>query len=144
MDFYTLNGRIKQRSITDYLVQWDGPSRSKFQKAVKTFLRPYWKNTNVVLEEFPCLGTRLSLDFLNISAKLAIEVQGEQHQNTTAGGDKLHFFFNGRPGAYRAQMKRDLQKIAWCEKNSFRLIEIFPEDMPLSAKLFRDKYGITL
>ena len=51
----------KQRNLKNakkYLIDWDKPSRSKFQTQVKRFLRRYWKN-DIVFEEFRVVGTRL-------------------------------------------------------------------------------------
>ena len=51
---------------------------SKRQKAVKDFLKDYWYH-HVTFEEFPVVGTRLSLDFYNANKRVAVEVQGAQH-----------------------------------------------------------------
>ena len=79
MKFKTLSGAIRRVSkIKKHLIDWDSKSRSKFQFNVKQFLEPYW-NRHVVFEEFPVVGTKMSLDFFNANKKVAIEVQGAQH-----------------------------------------------------------------
>ena len=55
----------KERNLKNakkYLIDWDKPSRSKFQTSVKRFLYNYWKN-DIVFEEFRVVGSRLTLDF---------------------------------------------------------------------------------
>ena len=57
----------KERNLKNakkYLIDWDKPSRSKFQTNVKKFLRTYWEN-DIVFEEFRVVGSRLTLDFYN-------------------------------------------------------------------------------
>ncbi len=78
MKFITLLGSEKRvPKIRKYLIEWDDPSKSKIQYNTKQFLKSYWVN-NVVFEEFPVAGTRLSLDFYNATKKIAVEVQGAQ------------------------------------------------------------------
>ena len=80
MKFKTLNGSERKIiGINKYLIDWDGDSKSKFQKSVKNFFEEYWKR-HVVFEEFPIAGTRMSFDFYNANKKIAIEVQGGQHR----------------------------------------------------------------
>ena len=71
MKFSTLNGRIINRSYSDYLIDWDKKSLSKIQFKVKQFLKPYWKN-HVCYEEFPLPACLLRVDFLNATLKLAV------------------------------------------------------------------------
>lgn len=137
MDFLTLNGRKRNVSLAGCLIDWDGDSLSKFQRGVKDFLKPYWAS-KVVCEEFPCAGTRLHIDFVNINDRIAIEVNGSQHHSGA------HFFNGHSLAGFRDQLKRDIRKAAWCEKNGFALVEILPEDLPLTPAFFLDRYGITL
>ena len=72
MKFKTLSGSTRRVSnIKKHLINWDAPSRSKFQLRVKNFLEPYWER-HVVFEEFPIPGTKLSLDFFNANRKIAM------------------------------------------------------------------------
>ena len=81
MIFKTLVGSTKRvKKPKNYMVKWDKPSRSKMQFGVKDFVRKYWFN-DVVFEEFPIVGTRMSLDLYNANKNIAIEVQGAQHLN---------------------------------------------------------------
>jgi hypothetical protein len=131
MKFKTLQGSLKRvPKIKKYLIDWEESSKSKLQYSVKSFLHEYWKN-NVVFEEFPVAGTRLSLDFYNASKSVAIEVQGAQHRRYVShfhGGHKLN---------YLDQIRRDKQKLEFCDLNGIKLIEVYDTDK-LSKELFLD------
>jgi hypothetical protein len=121
MKFKTLSGSSADlKNAKKYLINWNKPSRSKFQFSVKQFLKPYWQY-DIVFEEFKLVGTRLSFDFYNANKKIAIEVQGGQHT-------KFVKFFHGNRFKYLEQLKRDDKKFRFCEINNIKLIEIYPED----------------
>lgn len=123
----------KQRNLKSakkYLIKWEDKSRSKFQKRVKDFLKDYWCN-DIVFEEFRIVGTRLSLDFYNANKKIAIEVQGAQHTKFVK-----HFHKNRMK--YLEQLKRDQKKLDFCDLNSIKLVEIYPNDV-VNASLFNDQ-----
>lgn len=123
MQFKTLTGRTRRIvKPKKYLINWSGPSRSKLQRRVKTFLEQYWKN-QIVFEEFPVAGTKLSLDFYNANKKIAIEVQGEQHNRYVP-----HFHGSNKIN-YINQLRRDQEKLKFCEINEINLIEIYQKDM---------------
>ena len=129
MKFKTLTGGLKRLPRTkNYLIDWLKKSRSKRQFKTKQFLKEYWKD-HVVFEEFPVAGTKMTLDFYNANKKIAIEVQGEQHT-------KYVPFFHGRRGNFASQLRRDERKLAFCELNKIKLVEIYPDDT-LGKKLFR-------
>jgi len=113
-----------------YLINWNGKSRSKFQKNVKDFLKPYWEN-DIVFEEFRVVGTRLSLDFYNANKKVAVEVQGDQHTKYVK-----HFHKNRLK--YLEQLKRDQNKFDFCDLNGIKLVEIYSTDV-VNASLFSDQ-----
>lgn len=135
MKFKTLTGSEKRVSKPrKYLVNWDAKSKSKIQFAAKQFLKPYWES-HVVFEEFPVAGTRLRFDFYNANKKIAVEVHGAQHT-------KYVPFFHGRKSKFVEQIRRDQQKIDFCELNNIKLVEIFDGDT-LSKKTFK-KSGVIL
>ena len=134
--FKTLNGRTKDVQINKYRVDWEKQSLSKFQMEIKLFLQPYW-GKQIVCEEFTIPSTRLSIDIFNVNLNLAIECQGRQHTQYVP-------FLSGSRLGYLAQLKRDIQKEEWCALNGIRLIEIFPEDVPLTKKFFKEKFDIIL
>ena len=136
MKFKTLHGSSKRvPKIKNYLIDWDKKSKSKLQFGVKQFLKKHWAN-HVIFEEFPVAGTRLTLDFYNASKKIAVEVQGPQHRKY------IPFFHAGYRNNYINQLRRDKQKLDFCEINNIKLIEIYESDK-LNKRLFK-KFGITL
>ena len=131
MRFYDSGGRLRNlKQARRYLIKWEQASRSKFQKGVKDFLKPYWKH-DMVFEEFRIVGSRLSLDFYNANKKIAIEVQGAQHTKYVK-----HFHKNRLK--YLDQLKRDQKKLDFCEANDIKLVEIYPTDV-VNTSFFEDK-----
>lgn len=131
MKFVDLYGKTRNlKNAKKYLIDWDKPSRSKFQTQVKKFLWDYWQH-DVVFEEFRVVGTRLSLDFYNANKKVAIEVQGAQHT-------KYVKFFHKNMFKYSDQLKRDEKKLQFCELNKIKLAEVYPQDK-ITASLFDDQ-----
>ena len=138
MRLYNIRDKLQNKNVSKYLIKWGKKSRSKLQKKVKDFFKPYWL-AHVVYEEFPVYGTRLKVDFLNATIKVAIEVQGPQH-------NAFHAFFHGNSRAkYLESIKRDYQKRIWLEKNNYELIELEEEDVAnMSKKFFEKKFKINL
>jgi hypothetical protein len=136
MRFKTLIGANRTvKKAKKYLIDWDGKSRSKIQYNAKQFLKKYWSN-HIVFEEFPVAGTRLSLDFYNANKKIAIEVQGRQHT-------KYVPFFHGKNKInYINQLRRDQDKLKFCELNDIQLVEIYDGD-EVNEKLF-ETFGVIL
>lgn len=136
MRFKTLTGST--RTITKakkYLIDWNTGSKSKLQYSAKIFLKKYWSR-HIVFEEFPVAGTKLSLDFYNANKKIAIEVQGRQHTQYVP-------FFHGKNKInYLNQLKRDSDKLKFCEINDITLVEIYDNDT-IDLKLF-SKFGVVL
>ena len=127
MTFKTLLGkrrRIKRPVI--YLINWEKNSRSKLQSKVKNFLKVFWDG-DVVFEEFPVVGTRLTLDFFNASKNIAIEVQGKQHTKYNK------FFHQGNKMNYLHQLKRDDDKLAFCDLNKIKLVEVHEGQVDFDA-----------
>ena len=114
MKFVDLYGKTRNlKNAKKYLIDWNKPSRSKFQTQVKKFLWDYWQH-DVVFEEFRVVGTRLSLDFYNANKKVAIEVQGAQHT-------KYVKFFHKNMFKYSDQLKRDEKKLQFCGSGTVNL-----------------------
>jgi len=136
MKFKTLTGAQRRVSnIKKHLIDWDKKSRSKFQFEVKKFLEPFWVN-HVVFEEFPIVGTKMSLDLYNANKKIAIEVQGGQHTKY------VPYFHGGYKNNYIAQLNRDHQKMQFCQLNDILLVEIFSKD-EINIETF-EKCGVLL
>jgi hypothetical protein len=139
MLFTDLRGRKRDIPLSRYLIDWDPPREvSKPQAAVKAFLRPFWSHKQVV-EEFRIPGSKLRLDLYCIPDNLVIEVSPE------ATHTKYNPFMHGSLSGYRGVMKRDLQKVEWCERNGLTLVTLVDEDIAnLSVERFRDAFGVTL
>lgn len=124
-------------NINKHRLNWKKKSRSIFQTQVKNFLEPYWRS-HIVCEEVPVLGTRMTIDIINFTLNIAIEVQGDQHQNFNP-----HFHRNQEVN-FLKQINHDMVKLNWMEKNKFLFIEIYPQDMPLTKSFFKDKYDLDI
>ena len=137
MRLFNVRGKLQSRIVTRFLINWDKKSRSKIQFKVKQFLRSYWQN-HVVYEEFPVYGTRMKVDILNATKKIAVEVNGRQHSSFNS------FFHNNSRNKYLASIKRDVQKREWLEKNGFTVIEIEEDEVNKLSEEFIAKNGIKL
>ena len=121
MRLRSITGVPRYKNVENRRVDWSGESKSKFQMEVRGLLFPFWKH-NVVYEEFPVFGTKLTLDFFNATKFISIEVQGGQHTKFVP-----YFHQTGR-AAFTDQLKNDRIKRIFCEMNDIQLIEIFWED----------------
>lgn len=76
-----------------------------------------------VLDQFKIPGSRMTVDFFLPKRFIAIEVQGQQHQENVP-------LFHGskRDTKFQKQTSRDISKSSWCYMNDISLIEIFPKD----------------
>jgi len=133
-----LHGKVVSKNVSSYLINWDGKSRSKVQFNTKQFLKKYWKN-HIVYEEFPVFGSRLKVDIVNATLKIAVEVHGNQHSAFNK------FFHNGSRLNYLKSIKRDVAKEKWLSMNEFQIVEIYEEEVKdLSEKFFKEKFNINL
>lgn len=137
MRLLNIYNKLVNKNVDKYRIKWDAKSRSKIQFYVKQFLKPFWF-THIVYEEFPVYGTQLKVDFINFTKKIAIEVQGNQHNSFIP-------FFHGNRTNYRKSIIRDYDKCEWLKLNKISLIEIFEKEIPsLSESFFKEKYQIEL
>ena len=138
MRLRSVTGRLVNRNVSTYLIDWGKKSRSKIQFKTKQFLKEYWKN-HIVYEEFPVYGTRLKVDILNATKKIAVEVNGKQHSSFNK------FFHDGSRQKFLQSIKRDCKKFDWLKSNDFEVVEIEEEEVPLlSYELIRDKCGVKI
>jgi hypothetical protein len=138
MRLFDINGRLVNKNVSNYIINWDKKSRSNVQFLTKQFLRPFWQS-QIVYEEFPCFGTLLKVDILNATLKIAVEVHGKQHESFNS------FFHNGNPANYLKGIKNDFKKIKWLEKNNFKLVEIMEDEVPkLNKQFFLEKFDLKL
>lgn len=138
MRLKNIHGRLVWKNYGPYRVNWDGECRSKIQFEVKKFLQPYWEN-NYVCEEAPVIGTRLKVDIINFTKKIAVEVQGSQHEKFNK------FFHNNSKLNFLNSIKRDQKKFNWLELNEIKLIEIKECEISLlTHQWIVDKFEIFL
>ena len=133
MRLYNIYGRLVAKNVQKYRINWNKKCKSKIQFKIKKMLEPYWKN-NIVYEEFPVYGTKMKVDILNATKKVAVEVQGRQHTEFNK------FFHNNSRAEYLQSIKRDHEKALWLQKNDFKLIEITEEEINTHSEEFLLKY----
>ena len=132
MRLYNIYGNLQSKNVSKYLIDWEAKSKSKLQFNVKQFFKTFW-NKQIVYEEFPVFGSKMKVDFLNATKKIAIEVNGPQHTNFNK------FFHNNSRIKYLDSITRDHQKALWLEQNNYKLIELEKKDIPLLNKSFFKK-----
>ena len=136
MRLLNINGKLVNKNVRKWLINWDQKSKSNLQFQFKQFFYPYWKN-HIVYEEFPVYGTMLKVDFLNATKKIAVEIQGNQHESFNK------FFHDNSRLKYLQSIKRDVKKEQWLFKNNFKFLELYPEDLKLlSPQYIEEKCGI--
>ena len=138
MRLFNINGQLVNKNVRKNLVNWDSKSRSNLQFKFKKFFYPFWKN-HIVYEEFPVYGSMLKVDFLNATKKIAVEIQGDQHESFNK------FFHNNSRLKYLQSIKRDVKKGKWIEDNGFKLLELYEYDLKnLSPQYIEEKCGILI
>ena len=138
MKLYDINGRLVNKSVSKYRVDWDGKCRSNIQFEVKQFFKTFWYG-QICYEEFPVYGTRMKVDLVNMTKRIAVETQGAQHESFNK------FFHNNSRANYLRSITRDYDKIVWLENNNFKILEIFEEDLAsLSRKYILDKFEVSI
>ena len=129
MKLYDIKGRLVNKSVTKYRIRWDGECRSNFQYEVKQFFKKFWYG-QICYEEFPVYGTRMKVDLINMTKRIAVEVQGAQHEQFNK------FFHNNSRANYLKSITRDHDKIVWLENNNFKILEIFESDLASLSKKY--------
>lgn len=138
MKLYDIKGKLINKSVTKYRIKWDGECRSNFQYEVKQFFKKFWYG-QICYEEFPVYGTRMKVDLINMTKRIAVEVQGAQHEQFNK------FFHNNSRANYLKSITRDHDKIVWLENNNFKILEIFDADLAsLSKKYIFDKFEVSI
>jgi hypothetical protein len=118
-------------------IKWSIKRASDAQYRTKLFLKEFWEQ-DAVFEEFIIPGSRLRVDFINFTKKIAVEVSGRQHEEFNK------FFHKNRIGFIKS-VKRDFQKIKWLEINDIKLIEIYDhETFNLNKKEIEEKFSVAL
>lgn len=138
MRLYSVTGKLISKNVSKYRVDWNSKSKSNLQFEVKQFLRQYWEN-HIVYEEFPVYGSRMRVDFINATRKIAIEVNGAQHSSFNK------FFHNNSRAKYLSSIRRDYEKYEWLMKNQFKFIELEQKDLEtLTPEFIKHKFDIEI
>ncbi len=138
MKLYDIKGRLVNKSVSKYRIDWEGKCRSNIQFEVKQFFKTFWYG-QICYEEFPVYGTRMKVDLINMTKRIAVETQGAQHESFNK------FFHNNSRANYLRSITRDYDKIVWLENNNFKILEIFEEDLAsLSRKYILDKFEVSI
>ena len=138
MKLYDIKGRLVNKSVTKYRFIWEADCRSKFQYEVKQFFKTFWYG-QICYEEFPVYGTRMKVDLINMTKRIAVESHGAQHESFNK------FFHNNSRANYLRSITRDYDKIVWLENNDFKVLEIFEEDLAsLSKKYIMEKFEVSI
>lgn len=138
MRLLNINGKLVNKNVNRYRINWDGKSRSNLQFKFKQFFYPYWKN-HIVFEEFPVYGSMMKVDIFNATKKIAIEIQGNQHESFNK------FFHDNSRLKYLQSIKRDVAKSKWIEINNFKYLELYESDLKnLSPQYIEDKFAINI
>ncbi len=131
------SGRMVFKNDAKYKIDFDKKSKSNGQFAVKQFLKEFCTN-HILFEEYTLPSTRLRVDFIDATRKLAIEFDGPQHSEYNK------FFHNNSRLNFLQSIKNDMQKREFLENNGYLVIQVFKEDLPLTKKWFKEKYDIDL
>jgi hypothetical protein len=138
MRLYNIYGKLQSKNVSKYLIDWDSKSRSKLQFNTKQFLKTVWDG-QIVYEEFPVFGSKMKVDFLNATKKIAIEVNGPQHSSFNK------FFHNNSRMNYLESLKRDHQKSLWLDQNNFTLIELEKKEVDnINEQLIYEKFNVKI
>lgn len=133
MTWVTLNGINRNINEKKYQIRWQGPSLSVFQRKIKIFFSDYWDKDSVG-EEVLLPNTKLRVDIMNFTRKIAIECNGQFHSKFTP-------YLQKDLNTFRKQVARDVLKEHLLELNGFRVIEIYEKNMPLSEEWILNTFG---
>lgn len=101
-----------------YAMRPAGASRSQGQFRLGEIIRLVYGGQTIILEEFPVVGTRMTLDFYLPHHNIAFEFQGRQHI------EYVHHYHRGKEN-FKRQQQRDASKRRWCDLNEIDLVEVF-------------------
>lgn len=117
MKIYNLEGKLVKWNLTGYLVghKSDYLCSAWHIKARHLLIKKF--PLDVILEEIPIPDCGLTLDFFIPSQKLAIEVDGNQHEEYTP-------FFHKNKGGFARAKNNDKLKEDWCNMNKIKIVRL--------------------
>lgn len=123
--------------INKYRLDWRNDGNSSLEIKFRDLIYPFWKHY-IVLFQCTVPGSLLKVDFLNCSKRLAVEINGPQHNKY------IRHFHRSRNG-YLNSLKRDISKFKWLEDNHIQILELQGEDLDLfSVDYIFKKFGINI
>ena len=125
MKFKDLDGNIHNKDISDY--KWSEGGASRGERELGERLTSLFPNLTIY-SQLPCFGTRLKIDFVIISLRLAFEFDGNQHE------EYVPHFHRTRKGFQRSK-DRDWEKEEWCKNNKIRLLRVKTSDIDCLEEL---------
>lgn len=119
--------KVKSVNNPSQIVTWDlresswpmksaASCRSKIQFDIGQIIKKRYP-LDPILEDVTIPETRLSIDFYIPHRKLAVEVQGEQH-------DEMNPYFHKSNADFEEQKQRDELKRFFCDLNGIKLLEL--------------------
>lgn len=113
-----LNISHKEVSINPerYIIDWDKVVSAP-QKIVSDFLYRFW-GKDIVLQEFRIPNSLLRIDLFNVTKKVIVEVSPDE-----VHGEYNLFFHKNRLG-FLKNLKADIKKMNWAERNGFKFVEM--------------------
>lgn len=118
MKIIDINGNYVNVDVRQSTYPLRPKSKSKLQQETSEYLVNKY-GSDVILEEFPIPGSRLSVDFFLPRRGIVVECDGRQHDEYTP-------FFHGNieKNEFAKQKSHDRQKEVWVENNGFALVRI--------------------
>lgn len=118
MQVIGLDGRSHSWNLRGHQVELDDSlPRSELHLQARQLIHRLFP-MQPILEEVPLPGTRrLRADFYVHSARMMIEVNGEQHY-------QFNPHHHGNRAGFLASLKRDTEKVEWCKRNNVRLVTL--------------------
>jgi hypothetical protein len=116
-----LDGKEYVINLTKYSIpRNDDRLRSKGHLEAREILRTEFPS-RTILEEVYLSSEKLYLDFFEPSARIAVEIQGEQH-------NKFISHFHGTKLSFYKAKARDRRKREFCQLNNITLIELYDNE----------------
>ena len=121
-----------------YLINWENSGASSLETRFRDLIRPFWGNS-IVLFQFRIPASLMRIDFFNINKRLAVEINGEQH-------DSYNEFFHKKSRLnYLSSIKRDMAKDNWCEQNKITILHLTEFDLDVFCpEYIYDKFGVNI
>ncbi len=122
-------------NVKPYIIDWENDGASKIEIQFKDLIKRYWIN-DIILYQFRIPASLLRIDFLNVNKKIAIEIDGAQHNKFNK-----HFHADSKIN-WLGSIKRDLAKEKWCEQNNIKIHHLIEEDLDnFNRKYILNKFG---